>query len=98
MVATPFTTLETPPLGAPTSAAPFSVKVTCPVLPTAGLLAIVAVNVTELPFIAVGNGFELTVTVVGCPVAGWIFRHQPPDKVVVSPEPESLNRKSFQAP
>src|SRR5260370_1238137 len=91
-------TLETPPLGAPTSAAPFSVKVTCPVLPTAGLLATVAVNVTELSFIAFGNGFELTVTVVGCPVAGWIFRHQPPVKLVVSPVPEALYRKSVQAP
>src|ERR1041385_7082228 len=98
MVATPLLlTFAIPPLGAPAKGAPFSVNVTVPVLTVCELVTF-AVKVTEEPSVAFGNGFEFTVTVVGCPVAGEILRHQPPDKVVVSPEPESLNRKRLHAP
>src|SRR5579884_3592880 len=74
MVATPPETVATALFGAPVKAVPFSVKVTCPVLPTPPPM--VAVNVTTDPLVAF-VGLACRLTVVPCPVAGEIFTHQP---------------------
>ena len=97
IVATPLTTIATPAFGAPTRGAPFSVKVTVPVV-TVEVLVTLAVNVTEAPCAANGVGFELRVTVVGAPVAGEIVRHQPVAADVLEPTPKPLYRKRLQAP
>ena len=97
MVADPDTTAATPLLGAPVNGEPFSVKVTLPIFGV-GLAATVAVKLTEAPSTAFGFALDVTVVVVGWPVAGEIVRHHPPAAVALMPGPMLLYIKSFQAP
>src|SRR5579884_2773713 len=72
MVATPLETFATPLFGVPVRNVPFSVKVTCPLLPTPPVT--VAVKVTGAPLVAF-VGLACRLTLVPCPVAGEMFRH-----------------------
>ena len=88
--------LAVPPLTAtglagdcPTTGASFSVNVTVPVVPTGGVLVMVAVKVTDVPLVL---NVELgeTLVDVDVPVPGETSRHHPPARLVVSPKPDPL--------